>query len=740
MKKVFIGLCLVTICISAGCKHKATEEERLLSRLLYVDGMKYENLGNMNIALERYSGSLKKNPGNIFARMRLKNLYMKMKQYDRALDLIDDADKDKSWIKNQRGMIYLEKGDTGKARSAFESAIDANAKYPTPYYYLGMIELKKGDRKKAKKFFEQYKKLFAEMKGRDKEEDHVREASHAMIRIDYPQDADRYFEALALYQDGSPNKAETALCDLDTPPALVLKARIFRINDKAKDAMMLLRKAGGYQPAKELFLEMLYAAGGEKNLAEAQNAAKELLKQDPDNQIANLYMGKILIDEGKEKEAGKYIDKAARTGTDDIVSFEAKKLLGISEKSDKSQLAGVENIKKLVKKDSPRRERYRAMMSKIRAASGRDENMSIELELYGDEAGNINALSHRDGDRAFIFISEELADFVEGLPVERDLKNSVMACVIGHELCHILDRHANQTYSMNGVLQSESLIASTEEKDASAIVMNQAHEYEADRTGSMFAYLAGYNPFMLKELYAEIIRARGDIQKNMNHPLFRERIVKLDENLVEMKSVYGFFRKGVADLAPRKNETAEDADNRLARAEKAFTVFKKAFPNNGPALNNLGLVYLQQALAGTVKKRYTYATSVSISPGLVDPSSLEQKSQRKSRGMRDRGMARKARPLDKAKLKLAIGYFERAKKADGKNMAALNNLGIARSYLGRHGEAKSAFAVVLKSEPGNLKALNNLGVCEIAMNNKNEGKKHIREAADKGLAAAKLNL
>ncbi len=731
MKKIYpVILIFCIIGFYNSCSRKASPEDMKYSRFLLNEAIKYESLGNMEEAEKNYKSSIEKNPQNREAQLRLDSFYMAGKKYEQAIAIVKNSSAEKCWKETRLGIICMSKGDEKAAMSHFESAIKSSKDFPTPYYYLGVLLLNKGDKKKSKEHFEEYEAIFLKSPYRRSEENFLPDAEKALISIQYPEESSAYLEALKYYNEDSLQKSEKLLSGLTSPPALVLRARLLRGNNKEREAFELLKKAGDYLPAQILMIEMLHAKGDNKNVKTAHEMAVTILGHDPESQNANFLLARILMDTGKEDEAKKYFQKAANYGSDDLIAMEANKYLSISSPAMKGLSTIVDEYEKLAVKNSNLLPKLDSIMKKLVASSRTDSSgMVLKLKIYKGNRNEINALSIREEDTGYIYVSENLVSFVNSLPLNAKLKDSIYAVIIGHELTHILEKHSQQSFSLTGVLKSESLIAGVEEKETARTAQNQAHEFEADRIGSMNAYMAGYNPFMMKQFYSDLIKSKGDIPKNMDHPTFRERVNKLNENFVEMKLAYVYFRKGVGALSPKKKENADEASARLDQADKYFRVFLGTFTDNAPALSNMGLVYLQKALVGTARQKYSYATSISISPGFVDPSDLEGRSQRRSRGTRKAT----ANTVNKEILAKAEKYYIKALRTDGNNACVWNNLGIIYAYQEKYTEAMKAFERAIAIDSKNLQAKNNIGVCKINRGNKTEGIKLIEEARSKGL-------
>ena len=91
---------------------------------------------------------------------------------------------------------------------------------------------------------------------------------------------------------------------------------------------------------------------------------------------------------------------------------------------------------------------------------------------------------------------------------------------------------------------------------------------------------------------------------------------------------------------------------------------------------------------------------------------------------------------------LAISYYQQALRADPRNPAVLNKLGIAELKIGDRGPARKHFSQALKYDPRNISALNNLGAVSYLDKKYKNAVKYLKQALelDESSAPAHLNL
>jgi tetratricopeptide (TPR) repeat protein len=91
---------------------------------------------------------------------------------------------------------------------------------------------------------------------------------------------------------------------------------------------------------------------------------------------------------------------------------------------------------------------------------------------------------------------------------------------------------------------------------------------------------------------------------------------------------------------------------------------------------------------------------------------------------------------------LAISYYQQALRADPRNPALLNKLGLSELKVGDRSPAKKHFKQALKYDPRNVSALNNLGALACLDKKYREAVKYLKQALelDESSAPAHLNM
>ena len=106
-----------------------------------------------------------------------------------------------------------------------------------------------------------------------------------------------------------------------------------------------------------------------------------------------------------------------------------------------------------------------------------------------------------------------------------------LAAVCGHELAHLSAKHIDRSVGSNilGAVVAE-VVGGTLGNVAGAMVANKSsrkHEREADRLGLLYAWNAGYNPYVSVDLWEGMSRIGGGMPFERylsTHPVDTERI------------------------------------------------------------------------------------------------------------------------------------------------------------------------------------------------------------------------
>lgn len=134
--------------------------------------MPHVNLGNalvrrnlLDYAEGEFKAALEVNPKDIRAINGLAVIYVKQKNYDEAIRLLEILTSDKpneAPFHNNLGVVYMEKGLLDEAITIFNTAIKVAPDFPDAFNNLGLAYKKKGALKEALKQFEKALRLSPE--------------------------------------------------------------------------------------------------------------------------------------------------------------------------------------------------------------------------------------------------------------------------------------------------------------------------------------------------------------------------------------------------------------------------------------------------------------------------------------------------------------------------------------------------------------------------------------------------
>jgi len=151
-----------------------------------------------------------------------------------------------------------------------------------------------------------------------------------------------------------------------------------------------------------------------------------------------------------------------------------------------------------------------------------------------------NAVSFPGG---FIYITS-------GLYKIPDFDDNQLACILGHEMMHIIKRHSmkrlERDLGVNIIIQlalgkKENIKKLTSlSKDLLILKYSREQELEADRGGMLLAYKAGYNPAGLIIFFQTLMKLEKSNSPHAsyiiaNHPHLETRIEKAKEVLAEIQ-------------------------------------------------------------------------------------------------------------------------------------------------------------------------------------------------------------
>jgi lipopolysaccharide assembly protein B len=131
--------------------------EQIKLRALLDLGLDYLKGGLMNRALETLAQVLRKEPSNAEALIAVEKIHLEMKDWESAFStrqkiskiMNGDHVRVLAHYQTEKGKVHQERGDLGKAKSAFEKAISMDEHCLDAHLHLGDLHFQKQDYKKA---------------------------------------------------------------------------------------------------------------------------------------------------------------------------------------------------------------------------------------------------------------------------------------------------------------------------------------------------------------------------------------------------------------------------------------------------------------------------------------------------------------------------------------------------------------------------------------------------------------
>ncbi|MFD2165949.1 M48 family metallopeptidase [Thalassotalea euphylliae] len=140
-----------------------------------------------------------------------------------------------------------------------------------------------------------------------------------------------------------------------------------------------------------------------------------------------------------------------------------------------------------------------------------------------------------------------------------------LAAIIGHEVGHVVERHSNERMSSSQLAQVGMQVADVALKSQNVQYSNEimaglglgvqygvlmpysrAHESEADIVGQQLMAKAGYNPSAAIDLWKNMAKLSKNSPPEFmsTHPSNQTRINHLNDNLINVNSIYQSAKKG----------------------------------------------------------------------------------------------------------------------------------------------------------------------------------------------------
>jgi predicted Zn-dependent protease len=330
--------------------------------------------------------------------------------------------------------------------------------------------------------------------------------------------------------------------------------------------------------------------------------------------------------------------------------------------------------------DAALENRLSTILHRLAAVADRPER-ELRYRVVLIDVPMINALTLPGGT---ILVFRGLIDLVKNQLGDRD---DAWAAVLGHECAHAALRHG---MGMIQVASSLSLNSGPSELATLLNTVSRAHEFEADQFGTLYAYRAGFNPAASLALHEKMLAAMGEVPRGLTHPQHCERIARMRDYLLDLRSkVRGF------DLAVQALK-----DGEYPQAASRFEVFLGVFPDSLSARSNLGVALHRQALAALPPSSNFRRTTD------VDPDSRAKKIELRAAAPEVGGLKPKA---DERLLRDAVAEYRAALAIDPRYTHAQVNLGAALDDLKDRKGARATLESAVRAAPHSKEAWNNLG-------------------------------
>ncbi|MGZ3426618.1 MAG: tetratricopeptide repeat protein [Polyangia bacterium] len=719
MRSWLLGIVLVpAVALAAPPKKTADPKKQAVEQAARGDAWAVAN--RCDEAVKAYRQSLTLQPKNPVVQVRMAHCLAQGKVAGGVAEakqilagLADEAGTTGLLALQELGDLALQSGDFAGAVDAYDKLL---AKAPTNIdARMALLDALKGlsdagDEKARTRGMELAQKLKTEPKADAGQQRHAEEL---VAMFQYGDAAKDLTDGKRMLAMGDPKGAVVALeravgkhADLEEAQYLLGLAYANPEVGKKDDARKAWKKAAHVKEAALALGVDAYEGG---DLDEAVKRLKGAAGLDASYQAAYYQLGLVYKEQGEtaaardawqkatrinpKSDLGKWASTKLQVLTGNVNSFaEGQVIDSASEIGIGQEIAKQVTERWGLMKDPALEDRLNKILHRLAAVADRPER-ELRYKIVLVDVPMINALTLPGGT---ILVFRGLVDMVKNKMGDTD---DAYASVLGHECAHAALRHGM------GMIQVASSMGEGKafmggESDLYSLLMtiSRAHEFEADQFGALYAYRAGFNPAESVTLHEKMLQAMGEIPRGMTHPTHAERIARVRDYLLDLRSKVRGFDQAVKAL----NGGDYDA------AEAKLEVFLGVFPDSLSARSNLGVALHRKALSALEPaSRFRHSTD-------VDPNSRARKIELRAGEVSAAGL-KQAPKIDERMIKEAMGEYQAALSIDPNYVFAQVNLGAALDDLKDRKGARVALEKAVRMGPQSKEAWNNLGAVAAEM-------------------------
>lgn len=292
----------------------------------YLAGLAFQSEGKLQEAIPFFAKALSKQTDAVEPLTQLVNSYLQLKKPDQALKILQEIIKQRPEhfiAYNLMGGVFAAANKPAEAAAAFNRVIAIKPEWENPYRNLAGLYIHQKEPDKAVRILQQ---------GIDKTASLTLVSDLAAL---YHQ-AGAYDKALALLEDSYKNQPQSAVA---------LNNLVRYLSEQAKDNAALDRAVKLAGPlAKTNNPDMLYTVAVLAYRQGSYDKAKELLEkvtgQVPDSAVAHHKLGMVYFNQGDNKSAREYLEKAIEKDDQYNGIDEARQTLKIISQSYRGSLGG----------------------------------------------------------------------------------------------------------------------------------------------------------------------------------------------------------------------------------------------------------------------------------------------------------------------------------------------------------------------------------------------------------------